>query len=64
MRGTPYVYYGDELGMTNMDMPTIEEYVDFDAEGKYKGTVATNEYLDAFMEILNYSSRENGRTPM
>ena len=31
------MYYGDELGMTNMDMPTIEEYVDIDAKGKYKG---------------------------
>lgn len=35
MRGTPYLYYGDELGMTNMDMPTIEEYVDIESKGKY-----------------------------
>ena len=64
MRGTPYVYYGDELGMTNLDMPTIEEYVDIDSKGKYKAAMANNEDLDAFMEVLNYSSRENGRTPM
>lgn len=64
MRGTPYTYYGDEIGMTNIDMPTIEEYVDVDAIGKYKAAVANGEDLDEFMKILNYSSRENGRTPM
>lgn len=64
MRGTPYTYYGDEIGMTNIDMPKIEEYVDVDAKGKYKAAVASGEDLDEFMKVLNYSSRENGRTPM
>lgn len=64
MRGTPYIYYGDEIGMTNLDMPTIEEYVDVDAIGKYKTAVAKGEDLEEFMKVLNYSSRENGRTPM
>ena len=64
MRGTPYTYFGDELGMTNIDMPTIEEYVDVDAIGKYKTAVAAGEDLEEFMKVLNYSSRENSRTPM
>jgi oligo-1,6-glucosidase len=64
MRGTPYTYYGDELGMTNIDMPTIEEYVDIDAIGKYKSALAANDDMKEFMKLLNYSSRENGRTPM
>ena len=64
MRGTPYTYYGDELGMTNIDMPTIEEYVDIDAIGKYKSALASNSDMVEFMQYLNYSSRENGRTPM
>jgi oligo-1,6-glucosidase len=64
MRGTPYTYYGDEIGMTNIDMPTIEEYVDVDALGKYQAAVSAGEDLDEFMKLLNYSSRENGRTPM
>jgi oligo-1,6-glucosidase len=64
MRGTPYTYYGDELGMTNIDMPNIEDYVDIDAIGKYKTAVAKGEDLDEFMKVLNYNSRENGRTPM
>lgn len=64
MRGTPYTYYGDEIGMTNLDMPTIEEYVDVDALGKYKAAMDHGEDMEKFMEVLNYSSRENGRTPM
>lgn len=64
MRGTPYTYYGDEIGMTNIDMPDIEQYVDVDALAKYKTAVAKGEDLTQFMEVLNYSSRENSRTPM
>ncbi|MFD1095602.1 glycoside hydrolase family 13 protein [Salegentibacter chungangensis] len=64
MRGTPYTYYGDEIGMTNIDMPDIEEYVDVDAIGKYRSAVKSGEDLDEFMRVLNYSSRENARTPM
>jgi oligo-1,6-glucosidase len=64
MRGTPYTYYGDELGMTNIDMPTIEEYVDVAAIGDYQMAKAQGKDLDEFMKQLNYYSRENGRTPM
>ena len=65
MRGTPYTYYGDELGMTNIDMPTIDEY-----GGLYRLLVtmgkakAQGKDLDEFMKQLNYYSRENARTPM
>jgi len=64
MRGTPYTYYGDELGMTNIDMPNIEDYVDVSALGEYQTARNNGEDLEAFMELLNYKSRENGRTPM
>ncbi len=64
MRGTPYTYYGDEIGMTNIDMPDIEEYVDIEALGKYTSAKARGEDMEAFMKVLNYNSRENGRTPM
>ena len=64
MRGTPYTYYGDELGMTNVDMPNIEDYVDVAAIGDYKAAVAQGRDLEEFMQQLNYYSRENGRTPM
>ncbi|GAA4268846.1 glycoside hydrolase family 13 protein [Hyunsoonleella aestuarii] len=64
MRGTPYTYYGDELGMTNIDMPTIKEYVDVAALGEYQRAKANGGDLDEFMKQLNYNSRENSRTPM
>lgn len=64
MRGTPYTYFGDELGMTNIDMPTIEEYVDVSAIGDYEKAKQKGEDLDEFMKELNFSSRENARTPM
>jgi oligo-1,6-glucosidase len=64
MRGTPYTYYGDELGMTNIDMPTIEEYVDVAAIGDYAMAKAQGRDMVEFMKQLNYYSRENGRTPM
>ncbi len=64
MRGTPYTYYGDEIGMTNIDMPNIKEYVDVDAKGKYKAALDAGEDMNEFMKVLNYGSRENGRTPM
>ena len=64
MRGTPYTYYGDELGMTNIDMPTIEEYVDISALGEYEMAKKRGEDMDKYMEWLNFKSRENARTPM
>ena len=64
MRGTPYLYYGDELGMTNIDMPNIEDYTDIEALGKYKSALKAGADMEEFMRVLNYNSRENGRTPM
>lgn len=64
MRGTPYIYYGDEIGMTNIDMPNIEEYVDISAIGDYQRAKAKGEDLEELMKQLNYYSRENARTPM
>ncbi|WP_370479911.1 glycoside hydrolase family 13 protein [Tamlana flava] len=64
MRGTTYTYYGDELGMTNIDMPKIEEYVDVSAIGEYGMAKKRGDDMEEFMKTLNYNSRENGRTPM
>ncbi|AYN69673.1 alpha-glucosidase [Euzebyella marina] len=64
MRGTPYLYYGDELGMTNIDMPHISDYDDIEAHGRYQAALKANADMNEFMNTLNYNSRENGRTPM
>jgi oligo-1,6-glucosidase len=64
MRGTPYVYYGDELGMTNLGMDRIEEYQDVAAVNGYAKATYNGEDLDQYMKVLAKTSRENGRTPM
>ncbi|MBC2839173.1 alpha-glucosidase [Robiginitalea sp. SC105] len=64
MRGTPYCYYGDELGMTNMDMDSISEYNDIAAINGYEKARSEGADMAAFMERLNFTSRDNGRTPM
>ncbi|MEZ4983725.1 MAG: hypothetical protein R2795_01595 [Saprospiraceae bacterium] len=50
--------------MTNIDMPNIEEYVDVDAIGQYKRACSQWGRPVALWKYLNFSSCENGRTPM
>ena len=64
MRGTPYTYYGDELGMTNIGFTKIEQYKDIAAINGYKKAVTDGEDLDLYLQKLNLLSRDNGRTPM
>ena len=64
MRGTPYCYYGDELGMTNIDFDSISQYQDIAALNGYQKALDEGEDMELFMKRLNFSSRDNGRTPM
>ena len=64
MRGTPFTYFGDELGMTNIRFQTIEEYKDIDAINGYKKAQADGADMDTFMRNLIEYSRDNSRTPM
>ena len=64
MKGTPYTYYGDELGMTNNGFTEIEEYQDIAAINGYKNVKAKGEDLELYLNTLNLLSRDNGRTPM
>jgi oligo-1,6-glucosidase len=66
MRGTPFVYQGDELGMTNYPFKTIEEYDDIEARNGYKLDVQTNKIVtsEAYLKNLSHMSRDNARTPM
>ena len=64
MRGTPYTYYGDELGMTNIGFTKIEQYKDIAAINGYKKAATDGEDLDLHLTNLNLLSRDNGRTPM
>lgn len=63
-RGTPYIYMGEEIGMTDPVYESIDDYVDIESHNAYK--ILCNEGVDpadAF-EIITKKSRDNSRTPM
>lgn len=64
MRGTPYAYYGDELGMTNIGFTSIDQYKDIAAINGYKKAVSDGDDLELYLKKLHLLSRDNGRTPM
>lgn len=65
MRGTPYYYYGDELGMTNIKFDRIEDYRDIEIMAEYGKVKNAGGDLKAFIESQkNGGARDNGRTPM
>jgi oligo-1,6-glucosidase len=63
MRGTPYYYYGDELGMANIKFSDINDYRDIATINKYKKLKADGGDLTSFIEAQKRASRDNGRTP-
>ncbi|HRH47918.1 MAG TPA: alpha-glucosidase [Panacibacter sp.] len=63
MRGTPYYYYGDELGMTNIKFDNIEDYRDIETLNKYAQAKKNGDDLVKFIEDKKRSARDNGRTP-
>jgi len=63
-RGTPYVYQGEELGMTNTPMATIEEYRDIETLRYFRAAVADGADPDVLMTSIRRASRDNARTPM
>ncbi len=64
MRGTPYYYYGDEIGMSNIKFDKVEEYNDIELKTNYAQVKAKGGDLKRFLEGMKISSRDNGRTPM
>jgi oligo-1,6-glucosidase len=64
-RGTPYVYQGDELGMTNSPFNSIADYRDIEALNFYATALAQGDVaLDALLVAMGRRSRDHGRTPM
>jgi oligo-1,6-glucosidase len=63
MRGTPYYYNGDELGMTNIRFDKIEDYRDVPTLNEYQYQKNIGGNLANFMELIKFSCRDNGRTP-
>jgi oligo-1,6-glucosidase len=62
--GTPYIYQGEEIGMTNVDFNSIEEYNDIRTINKYYDLLNKNQNVDDFFNNIKQLSRDNARTPM
>lgn len=65
MQGTPYVYQGQELGMTNVPFTSVEDFRDLDSINAYHELVEEQEVFtsEEMMGYLRYKSRDNARTP-
>lgn len=64
MRGTPYIYQGEEIGMTNPNFESINEYKDIESINAYKNLIKKGYSEDEVLQILRFKSRDNSRTPM
>jgi len=63
MRATPYYYFGDELGMSNIKFDKIEDYKDIESINMYKQIQAKGGDVKEFLEAQKIGARDNGRTP-
>ncbi|MBU6341859.1 MAG: alpha-glucosidase [Bacteroidetes bacterium] len=63
LRGTPYCYYGDELGMVNIRFDNIADYNDVALRNEYAYLKKNGGDLKKWMEDMKFSNRDNGRTP-
>lgn len=64
MRGTPYVYMGEEIGMSDPGYTTIGDYVDIEARNAFAELVAAGHEADEAFRIVHSKARDNARTPM
>ena len=64
MRGTPYIFQGEELGMTNAHYRSIDQYRDVESLNYYQILLEQGKTPAEALDILAARSRDNGRTPM
>ena len=64
MRGTPYIYQGEEIGMTDPHFKSIDMYRDVESLNYYKILMEQGLNSDEALTILDRRSRDNSRTPM
>ncbi|OUQ02409.1 alpha,alpha-phosphotrehalase [Erysipelatoclostridium sp. An15] len=64
LRGTPYIYQGEEIGMTNAYFDNIEQYQDVESLNAFKILKQNGMSEDEIYQILQSKSRDNARTPM
>ena len=64
MHGTPYIYNGEEIGMTNYPVKSIDEVEDIESINMYKERLAQGYSKDELIHAINVKGRDNARTPM
>ena len=64
LRGTPYIFQGEELGMTSGFLREIGQYRDVESKNYYEIMRSRGKSEQEAMEVLRARSRDNGRTPM
>ncbi|QBO35183.1 alpha,alpha-phosphotrehalase [Periweissella cryptocerci] len=64
LRGTPYIYMGEEIGMTDPEYQSMAEYVDIESLNAYQELLTAGNTPAKAFEIVQTKSRDNSRTPM
>lgn len=65
LQGTPYIYQGEELGMTNVAFPSIDDYRDIETLNAYREFTGRRGVApDEMLAYIHKNSRDNARTPM
>lgn len=64
MRGTPYIYQGEEIGMTNYPFRTLKELNDIESLNYAKEALEKGASLESIMDQIRQVGRDNARTPM
>lgn len=63
-KGTPFIYQGDEIGMTNVAFDNINDFKDLEAYNTYDFLISQGIDPDKALEMIQRKSRDNSRTPM
>ncbi|MCB5360521.1 glycoside hydrolase family 13 protein [Vibrio lentus] len=64
LKGTPYIYQGEEIGMTNVAFDSLDQYKDIETHNFYKVKTESGITHENMMDAIHENSRDNARTPM
>ncbi len=64
MRGTPFIFQGDEIGMTNIALDSLDESRDIETQNGWREAEKTGQTESEFLKVANHAGRDNARTPM
>lgn len=64
LRGTPFIYQGQEIGMQNIDMENMSDFDDIASHDQYQRGILSGLSPEASFAAINLRSRDNSRTPM